>query len=96
MRYTPRSSYGSKASGPMYYIPGGFCLPAQPSAPDYDVVPDLVTRPGAAAPVKSTGRFTALLQAGRAVFGRLFASSSQSKTEARSSAAPRNGAAPAL
>jgi hypothetical protein len=42
MRYPPRSSYGSKASGSLYYIPGGFCLPAQPSAPNYDVVPDLV------------------------------------------------------
>lgn len=79
MRYIPRSSCGSTASGPMYYIPGGFCVPAQPSAPEHDVVPDLVARPGVAAPVKSTGRFTTLLQAGCTFFGRLIATSSWRK-----------------
>ena len=56
MRHIPRSSYGSKVPRSTYYIPGGFCLPAQPPIPDHDVVPDLGAGSGLE-PVRSVGGF---------------------------------------
>jgi len=83
MRYIPSSSYGSKASGSLYHIPGGFCLTVQPSAPDHDVVPDLPASDGTVTQVKSSSRFTAVLRAGYAFIGMLIATSGGKRAEAR-------------
>ena len=88
MQYNPHSNYGSKASLPTYYIPGGFCLPGQSNLVDYDVVPELSTCSGMASPRKATSRIAAFLRAGCGFIGKLVAISRGRKVDASGSAAP--------
>jgi hypothetical protein len=82
MQYDPHSNYGSKASLPTYYIPGGFCLPGQSRLPDYDVVPDLSTCSGMESPRNSTSRIVAFLRAGGGFIGKLIATLRNRETAA--------------
>ena len=89
MRLPPASSHRSRAYEPPYYVPGGFCLPAQSPAPDYDVVPDLSARTDAPLPRTSASRLAAILRAGYSLVAILTAASSKSRA-AESAIVPRH------
>jgi hypothetical protein len=89
MRHSPASSHGSRAYDPPYYVPGGFCLPAQSAAPDYDVVPDLSARTDTLPPRTSPTRLAAVLQAGYSLIAMLIAASHWSRAE-ESATLPRH------
>lgn len=93
MHYNPRSNYGSKASLPTYYIPGGFCLPGQSRVLQYDVVPDLPAGSGMVSPRSSTGRLAAFFRACGGHIGRLVATSRGRKADVSATVAPDGGAA---
>ena len=66
MRRPPASSHQSRVYDPPCYVPGGFCLPVQSPAPDYDVVLDLSARTDTLPPRTLPTRLAALLRAATA------------------------------
>ena len=89
MQRPPASSHRSRTYDPPYYVPGGFCLPAQSPAPDYDVVPDLSARTDALLPRTSPSRFAALLRAGYSLVAMLIAASPKSRAEESATVPPQ-------
>ena len=81
MRRFPASSHRSKDYDPPYHVPGGFCLPVQSPAPDYDVVPDLSARTAALPPRASPTWLAALRRAGYSLIAVLFAASRSKRAE---------------
>ena len=64
MRRPSASSHQSMAYDPLFYVPGGFCIPVQLAASDYDVVPDLPAHSDALALRKSPSGLAVVLRAG--------------------------------
>ena len=81
MRRPPASSHRSRVYDPPYYAPGGFCLPVQSPAPDYDVIPDLSARTDTLPPRKSPSGLAVVLRAGYSLIATVIAVARKSRTE---------------
>jgi hypothetical protein len=81
MRRPPASNHRSRAYDPPYYVPGGFCLPVQSAASDYDVVPDLPAHSDALPPRKSPTGLAVVLRAGYSLVATVIAVARKSRTE---------------